>query len=193
MSWVHSLEEFSVNMSKKSITQEICERHYRERGHFEPVFLDFIWKDDVICKDYEEAKEYINSLNLHREKNVAVKFYKPLTGPKDTTAMKNIQRRITETEEKLKNYDKSHSVTTFKAEYVGCPECGSKLKRDLLKKDFCPLCKADMRSKTTKETLEGYRVKIKDLEKQYIAEYKKALSKVKTGIYWLVEAETYLG
>lgn len=193
MGWTGGTHIFPVKISKNTIKSEIYESHYQERGAMEPVFLDFKWMENKVCDNYEDAKEYINSLNLYRKFNVAVKFKNPLTEPKETSSMKTLLRRIAETEEKLIQYEKNHSVTTFKAEYIGCPDCGSKLKRELLKTDKCPLCGTDMRSKTTTETLSGYRIKIKELKKQYNTEYKKALEKVKTEICWLVEAETYLG
>lgn len=37
---------------------------------------------------------------------------------------------------------------SFKAQLVGCKKCGSRLNREYLKSNFCPLCRADMRSET---------------------------------------------
>lgn len=113
------------------------------------------------CSGYEEA--YQKMLSYANTDSI---FPAP-----HTKKQLDISKRIKETEEKYQVYSSKHSVQTFKSEFVGCKKCGSKLKRELLFSEFCPLCKTDLRSKTTVDTLQRYKAKIKQLTKELQASY----------------------
>lgn len=82
-----------------------------------------------------------------------------------TKARIALEKRIATLKEKRQQYiEKNHVVTSRTSEYIGCSCCGSKLKRELLKSDFCPLCKADLRSNTIQETIQRMNAKIAKLE-----------------------------
>ena len=145
---------------------------------------------DHICKDEEEAEEYIKSHDKGWYDQLAVKFREyPKLEPSKT--LLTLRKRRTAEQEKYSSYVKAHSVSTFKAEYIGCPQCGSKLKKELLRGDWCPLCRAELRSKTTNETITRYSNKICELDKQIRAEEKKMEEKniKNTKIKWLVKIE----
>lgn len=75
---------------------------------------------------------------------------------------------------------------SFKAQLVGCKKCGSRLNREYLKSNFCPLCGADMRSETELHRIQRLREKAEDAEKKII----EAKRKSKKGkVYWLVKIE----
>ena len=82
-----------------------------------------------------------------------------------TKARIALEKRIATLKEKRQQYiEKNHVMTSRTSEYIGCSCCGSKLKRELLKSDFCPLCKADLRSNTIQETIQRMDAKIAKLE-----------------------------
>lgn len=83
----------------------------------------------------------------------------------------DLERRIKETEQKYIEYNNKHSIKMLSSDFIGCKECGSRLKRELLHSEYCPLCRNDLRSKTTIDTLKGYQNKIKKLQKELDASF----------------------
>ena len=84
-------------------------------------------------------------------------------------------------------YIKEHSVKNFQAKHIGCLKCGSKLNKDFLNYDKCPLCGTDLRSKTTLEKIKWFDEKIKDYQNRIETEKRKQKSKAK--IKWLIKYE----
>lgn len=147
------------------------------------------WLDHV-CANYEDALEYIRSHDKGWYDQLAVKYYDyPKLEP--TKTMLTLQERLRAEQEKRVAYAAAHAVSTFKAEYIGCPECGSKLKRTLLKGNSCPLCHAEMRSKTTMDTLQRYDSNCQELTKKIKVEERKLQEKMRkqAKIMWLVKTE----
>lgn len=85
----------------------------------------------------------------------------------ETKTMINLKARIEREKEKLENYKVEHSVHNAKSKFITCPSCGSQLNRSMFKTEKCPLCKTELRSKTTLDTLAGYDRNIKKWEKEY--------------------------
>lgn len=179
------------NVDKKAFADDINDyvrQHTRgEGGHG----LDgpIRWLNHV-CDNYDDAMEYIQSHDKDNYDQLAVKYYSyPKLEP--TKTMLTLQERLRTEQAKRVAYAQAHAVSTFKAEYIGCPECGSKLKRPLLKSNSCPLCHAEMRSKTTMETLHRYDANIKDLQQRIKAEERKLQEKTRkqAKVMWLVKTE----
>lgn len=148
---------------------------------------------DAICEDADRAREYIESHDKGWYDQLAVR-YREYPKCEPSKALLSLQNRRKAETQKYTDYAKAHSVSTFKAEYIGCPKCGSKLKRTLLKSESCPLCREELRSKTTIETLERYSKNICELDKQIKAEERKLQEKniKKSKIKWLVKIEYHV-
>lgn len=145
------------------------------------------WHDELApLGSREEAEAKINQLDRGWYDDHAVRYYW-FGDAKETKRMTEIRARIQETRDKMTVYRREHSVTNFKAEFIGCPNCGSKISRKYLRADNCPVCRADMRSETTKKTLAGYEAKIRDLNAQIEQERRKQTSARK--VLWLVKYE----
>lgn len=145
---------------------------------------------DHVCDNREDAMEYIRSHDRGWYDQLAVKYYEyPKLEP--TKTMLTLQDRLRTEQEKRVTYAQAHAVSAFKAEYIGCPECGSKLKRALLKGNSCPLCHTEMRSKTTMEALQRYDANIKDLQQKIKAEERKMQEKMRkqAKVMWLIKTE----
>ena len=147
------------------------------------------WNDHV-CANYEEAEAYIESHDKGRYGQLAVK-YREYEKIEPTKNLLSLKERLDKEREKKAEYTAAHSVSAFKAEFVGCPDCGSKLKKTLLKSENCPLCRAELRGKTTVDTIARYEANIRDLQKQIKEEEKKMEEKnlKKSKIKWLVKIE----
>lgn len=182
MSWASGYYTYDLKTSRAAMEADFNESLYQERGGMEPVMFPTVLKE-LTFDSYEDAEEYLNE-HATQNNNLGVKY----KVAKETKKSKEIKERIETLEKKIAEYSAAHSVKTFKAEYIGCPSCGSKLKRTLLSSDRCPLCRTDMRSDTTITTLNGYQDKKKKLTKELAKSTEKTCE-----IQWLVHAIAYLG
>lgn len=114
---------------------------------------------------FEEAEEKADEYSWNRNYSIVIPFL-DVQKVKETSKMKKIKERIEAEEKKYEEYAAKHSVLTFKAAYISCPMCGSKLNREYLKNDMCPICRADMRSDTTQKTLARYTERIRELKNE---------------------------
>lgn len=157
---------------------------------------------DYICDDREAAEEYIKKHDRGWYDQLAVKF-RDTSSISTTSALKEkLVKQIASYKEKKLRYDQDHSVTNFKAEYVSCPDCGSKLARAYLGKqrlacspNYCPVCgKSDIRSSSVLEQLNSFQKRINLWEKQLKEEDKKLAQKqvAKAKIKWLVKVEWHV-
>lgn len=177
-------EVFNENVNRKAVLAAIqAEAERYGDGYNGPLkFHDEI--QPLESRDAAEAR--IRSLDKGWYDDHAVRYIDH-SEAKETKRMTEIRARIQETRDKMTVYRREHSVTNFKAEFIGCPNCGSKISRKYLRADNCPVCRADMRSETTKKTLAGYEAKIRDLNAQIEQERRKQTSARK--VLWLVKYE----
>jgi DNA repair exonuclease SbcCD ATPase subunit len=134
---------------------------------------------DKLFPTIEEAEEYLNRADRGFYDNLAVKY-----GTVNHTAKTaKLERDIADLQRKIMEYKKAHSVHSFKAEYIGCQKCGSRLNKKYIPKEECPLCGVDLRSKTTLDTLNGYFEKL-EAKRVQLDEAKKAAG---TKQYWLIK------
>lgn len=143
-----------------------------------------------VCLNYDDAQAYIESHDKGSYDQLAVMFYEyPTLEP--SKAMITLQNRLRAERDKRITYEETHGVDSFKAEYVGCPECGSKLKRALLRGNSCPLCKAELRRKTTLDTLKRYAENIRDIKEKMTHELRKMQKRQrkKAKVNWLIKTE----
>lgn len=194
MSWAEGYYDYPESVDKETIMREIDDSLENERGRYDPVFQGYVFSNMEPFEDRDKALEYLYSDaggKYYRNKNFGVRYYSR-EDKKKTKKMQDLERRISETEGKMAKYIAEHSVSTFKAEFIGCPECKSKIaKRFIPSTNKCPLCGADLRSETTIKILNGYKQKIKELNKLLETEIKK--NQKKGEVYWLISAQLYIG
>lgn len=180
---------YPQNVDKRKVQREwdeyVAHEDWQEGASGLPGSIRWI---DHICEGYDEALEYIESHDKGWYDQLAV-MYKDYPKAAPSKTLENLTTRLNCEIAKRDDYAKAHSVLSFKAEYIGCPDCGSKLKRTLLRSDICPLCRTDMRSKTTLDTLARYDANIKALRKRIDEEQKKLDRKNAAKIMWLVKIE----
>ena len=192
MSWAGIETSFlEKKYSKQEIIAGIKEVLERECSYgFIPRHQQ--WKFfDEICNTEEDAQEFLYNKHLQREYNRAVRYHVP------TEKIKKVQAlvaRLEATIETKEQYKKNHHPSTFKAEFIGCPTCKSKIAKKYIKgsSHSCPVCSGELWSETTQKKIASYNEKIADIQKQIKAEEKKANAKNKE-LAWYVEAELYIG
>lgn len=187
MSWAGYEGSFKEkDYTKNQIMAEIDEMleqecSYRMTPHHQP------WKFFCeILNSEEEAREFLHLQDLWRKKNRAVRYRLPV---KKTKKVETLETRLEKTVEDREDYN-----STFKAEFVGCPTCKSKIAKKYIKgySHSCPVCGGELWSETTQKKIVWYNEKIKELQKQIKQEEKKAAVKSKD-LAWYVEAELYIG
>ena len=183
---MHNIEYITLNenCNKKNVFNEIAEEADR---YGDGLYYDINWYERVEpLENYESAVKWIESHDRGNYDNLAVRYYS-YNDVEDSKKGKEIIERIKAEEKKLAEYTEKHSVLTFKAEFIGCQKCGSKIAKIYLRGDKCPVCGGDLRSKTTLDTIKGYNRKIYDLKSKYADE--KYKSKKNAKIVWLLKYE----
>lgn len=195
----HNIEHrtYPVKTSKQAIFDEI--NSYVEHVTWAEggSSIDRIrWLENKIFANYDEALECIERNDRGWYDCLAVQYRQaPVANLEPTKKMLDLEQRINAERKKSADYETAHSVKAFKADFVGCSACGSKLKRELLQTEKCPLCRADLRGKTTLETLAKYKAKIAELTATLEAERKKQQTEYEkkqeknAEIRWLVKYE----
>ena len=187
----HNVEyhTYPENCDKSKVENEINKyvSHctYAEGGGGLPSAIR--WNDNKIYANRDEAEEAISKMDDGWYNQIAVKF-KEL--PRDVTSAKfeSLYNKKVEVVKKARTLNSEVQVKSMKSQYVSCKKCGSKLNKDFLKTNYCPLCQNDMRSDTIKNKLDTYKVKLIDLDKQLSEEYKR-LTEKKGEVKWLVKIE----
>lgn len=78
--------------------------------------------------------------------------------------------------------------TDAKAEYIGCKNCGSKIARKYLRRNFCPVCNADLRPETTLNRIAALKEKADKSSDTLKAELTKQAMKAKN-VRWKIKIE----
>ncbi len=196
MSWINGEIVISDNTERElNRARRVIRRDVRNNGDTEEFpnlgenLLPIVQRK-MICKSYEDAKELADSLNWEREYNLLIPF-KDLDSIKETKKMQNLHERIKKEETKLNEYVKKTDCKNYKSKYIGCPQCGSKINKEYIYNCRCPVCREDLRSETTKNTINRYKDNIKKITKELRIEKEKCSNKAKTK--YLLVFEEYCG
>ena len=182
----HAIYKISVaeNCNRESVMREISKRAEREGDGY---WSSMHWHDELPpFKNRKEAEEWIDAHDMRNYDDHAVRYYDH-TQVSITPKIKELQEKHADLTLKIAAYEKEHSIKNLKATYIGCPKCGSKLARNLIRGEKCPLCGEDLRSKTTITTIAGYQGKRKEIAAKIDTEYKKQTAAKR--ICWLVKYE----
>lgn len=145
------------------------------------------WHDEISpLETREEAYKRICDLDNGWYDDHAVR-YKKYERAKKTKKIEEYERKIAELRESERKYTQDHSIKKLQASLITCQKCGSKLSKQYLRSECCPLCYNDLRSKTTLDKLQWFEDKRAEYENRIAAEEKK--QKRGYEIYWLVKYE----
>ena len=186
----HNIEHrtYTERKSTKAITEEINsyvkQATWQEGGHGLESGIRFI---DKVMPDYQSAMAFLEQNDRGWYDSLAVK-YKELPSGKSTKKLDDLKEklRIAYTEYELEN--RKVVASDFKSDFIGCKNCGSKIRREYLNSNFCPVCHADMRSDTIKKKLASMNAKVNKLRND-IKEEEKKLAEKHGQICWLVKFE----
>ena len=123
-------------------------------------------EDEELNEIYECGIKEISVKDAYDKFEKVVKEYNRLNELLQPNEEILLKRKIEALDERIRTYQDKHSIKRLQSEFIGCKNCGSKLARRLLIKEDCPVCHADLRSKTTVETLRRYFNKRNKLSKE---------------------------
>lgn len=149
----------------------------------------FTLHENIICDSYDDAVRKIDELDRGWYDDHGV-LYRDYSKCKPTKAMLDIKARIEKNDAARVEFEKSHMPNRVKAEYIGCPTCGSKISKKHLMGVYCPVCHKDLRPKSTLDRIKGYKVKNKELEQKYSELAEKMSGKAE--VRWLVKLEFHV-
>lgn len=176
--------DFPESTSRKEITDTICGIVARSGdGYGTDKIMFFV---DPICDNENAAEEYIKKIDRDFYGGYAVRYY-DFSGVKDSQKVKELEDKIVEIFAKKRAFADAHSVKNQKAAFVGCACCGSKLNRERLNNNRCPVCFDDLRSESTLNKLASYDSRIDECNRKIDQERLK--NKKKAPIKWLVKFE----
>lgn len=85
----------------------------------------------------------------------------------------------------------AHNVQNLQAKYISCKRCGSKVNKDYIHNNSCPVCHNNMLSDTVQKRLDAFNARIDGLKASIVAEKERRAAKAPTR-YLIVYCE-YVG
>lgn len=177
--------DYEENTNRSEIMAEIQDIAEREGDGYHSSMT---WHDKLApFESREEAKTFIERENTdHWYDDHAVR-YMDYSSASKTKKCEELESKIKDLVKLSREYEKKHSVHNSEAKHIGCKNCGSKLNKEYIVGEKCPLCRHDLRSKTTLEKLEYYRKKIDEYGDKIKLEMRKQKKAAK--VMWLVKFE----
>lgn len=137
-----------------------------------------------ICSDYDSAQRFIEANDHGWYDQLAVRYYEADRGF-ENAKVKELKKKEADAWAAYREKDKPWAEG-LKAEFVSCRNCGSKLKREYIHTNNCPLCRKDLRPESTLNTVKAALLKAKRAEalrNAYVCDH------AKKRVKWLVKIE----
>lgn len=192
----HNVKHYTYpeNVDKKqaeaSINEFVTHATWREHEGFGNTLERPIRWIDQILPDYDSAMRFIESHDKGWYDQLAVK-YREGAPVKTSKKLDALRQKCIEAEKAYREAESKVVAKDFKAQLVTCKGCNSKLNKDYLKRNACPLCGTDMRSDTEKKRVarlkELWQKAQKSVEAEETAMRKKNQQPPK--VKWLVKIE----
>lgn len=190
---MHNVEygEYEENVNKKRV-QEYWD-NYAAREDWEEgcsgLNGNIRWIN-YICESRDEAYEYIEAHDNGWYDQVAVKF-KEYPEFKHTKKYDTLVDKLGEVQKKFNALESKVHYAGVVSKFIGCKKCGSKIASAYIKSNYCPVCGEDLRPATVLKTVNNYKEKISQLQKEIKEEGKKIQKKMEkqATIKWLTKIE----
>lgn len=186
---MHNIEYFTYdeNVKRDWVQKKLdhfvsCET-YQEGGH--GLGQNIRWLESVgVCENYDEAEQCIKDHDRKWYDQLAVRYYEPARGFTD----KRVEELRAKERAACDAYHAKDCVWAngLKAGFVGCRHCGSKIRRELLRTNRCPVCTKDLRPDTVLKAVQTAKERWEKAGKtvdEYINKHAKKTVK------WLVKIE----
>lgn len=184
----HNVEHYTYpeNVNKTEVQAELD--HYAAMQDWQEgcqgLYHDIRWLWDKVYSSYEEAEKAIEKLDRGNYDQLAVR-YTQYHEPQDDKS-KELANKLFLAREELRKRDFAVYPQSVISAFIGCKKCGSKMARDYLRTNFCPVCKTDMRPEYIHKSIQAAKNKVERAQKE-LSEYAK--KKGRKEIMWLVKIE----
>lgn len=193
----HNIQHFTYpeNVNKKKVEADL-NNYVAHEGWLEGTKgLDkpIRWLD-VICDSEADAYDFIKQHDRGWYDSLAVRFHDMPHEARKSKKMSELRERLSIASVNYRQKEAEILLSKQKSEYVSCKKCGSRLNRAMLIQrfgtgsNFCPICKADLRSPTALKAIAAARERYQAISKQLEEEERKA-AKASKVIKWLVKIE----
>lgn len=192
MGHIIDYDVYSEKVSKSDVQEKWDKIAYGREGSGLPNKIRWL---DITLNSYEEAKEYIDKVDRGWYDCVAVKYKDfDISSIKSTKKLQELKDRCSRLEKEYREISNIVECKTFKSQLITCKQCNSKLNKDYMRSNKCPLCGNDIRSDTTKKRIKAKYDNLLEIRKQLELENKKLLTKQakqinNANIRWLVKVE----
>ena len=183
----HNIEHYTYpySQSKKTIESKLAAyvEHacWEEGGHLNGIR----WIDSKIYDSESAAREAIKKLDKGWYDCLAVPFRQ---ADMSAEKIRDLQAKECAAWYAYNTANSEVLAKSFKSQLIGCKSCGSKLNKDFLKSNRCPLCGTDMRSPTELQRIARLKAKAEAASNAKEAEERK-MGKKSKDIFWLVKIE----
>lgn len=186
---MHNIEHYSylLTTSKEDILAELNEHVKHETYHEGGSGIGSIrWYNDV-CSSFNDAIKFLERYDKGWYDQLAVK-YKSLPNGVSNRKLDTLRDRLKVLNVKYREINSNLEFKSFKASLISCKNCNSKLNKDYLNNNYCPLCRNDLRSDTIKQKINDLKNRIDALNKDIQVE-EDLLTDKKGVVKWLVKIE----
>ena len=192
MSHIIDYDVYSEKVSKSYVQEKWDKVAYGREGGGLPNKIRWL---DITLNSYEEAKEYISKVDKGWYDCLAVKYKDfDISSIKAPKKLQELKDRCSRLEKEYREISNIVECKTFKSQLITCKQCNSKLNKDYMRSNKCPLCGNDIRSDTTKKRIKAKYDALLSIRQQIEEENKKLLTKQSkqinnATIRWLVKVE----
>lgn len=189
----HSIEFFTYDEKKKKseildeLSTYVSHATWQEGGH---GISKIRWYDSEVLPDYAAAEEFLDNHDKGWYDQLAVR-YKEKDTNYTTKKLTEMKSRCSALYKQYHTFANKVVASDFKSQFIGCKYCNSKINKDYLKTNYCPVCQHDMRSETNLKKIAAMKQKLKELESQIRLEEQKMAQK-HGKVKWLVKIEYHL-
>ena len=183
---MHNIEHhvYPENVNKNKVFTELNDYVEHECWQEGGSLGAIRWENYPILETRKEAEDWIQKHDRGWYDNLAVRFKSPIKMNNEKT--KQLAEETRKTCQEYRQRSAKLYKDTVTSAYIGCKSCGSKLSREHLKTNNCPLCHAELRPehmlKSVAAAFNKYERAVK-AENEYIQKHSKK------EICWLVKIE----
>jgi len=156
---------------------------YGEGGHGLPGSIRWI-ENTPVSENEDTARDLIRHYDRGNYDQLAVRYYKPERI--ESKAALELSRKLRAAYDEYTKRNNEVWVAGIKAEFVSCRNCGSKLCREYIKGNRCPVCFGDLRPASMLKSVEAAKAKF---QKARLAEEKYIAAHSKKKVMWMVKIE----
>lgn len=201
MSWIRgsfvidSISQQSLAKARAQIIDRV--RHNADLEEFpnmggEVGNITPIYPPEDCCKSSTSVVEWFESSceALHNPYQYYIPFLDTDSLPNNKRLL-TLEKRLQDEISKRNAYFNAHNVQNLQAKYISCKRCGSKVNKDYIHNNSCPVCRNNMLSDTVQKRLDAFNARIDGLKASVVTEKEKRAAKAPTR-YLVVYCE-YVG